>query len=242
MSSPGQAEPTVIEWGSDSPPRWSWWRHADPRNARGLAGLAALATFGSLVGNWQVASWDPENEGALSEAFADLASQYPAGFSTLGTWASGWLVGLFALAACTGLAVFAEAPVNRYARTAGLTVAAVQAGLFAVIALDLLRSPPLSPFESIVILGSEVPEPQLSWGPGLYAAGAGLLLVAAAIWRSRPVPALESQPQPAGPQPPEAASVPPQSGSARSGPADLAVGPAERFTAPTDDQQWRRGQ
>jgi hypothetical protein len=75
MSSPGQAEPTVL-WGSDRPPRWTGWRRADPRGARGLAGLGAVALFGSLAGNWQIASWDPDGEGVLGEAFADMLSQY----------------------------------------------------------------------------------------------------------------------------------------------------------------------
>jgi hypothetical protein len=238
-----EPEPTVVEWGAARPgvlDRLMRPRGWQPRVPWLLAGLGALALFGSLIAEWQVTSLP-------GPGFSDEPAgreDYAVGVVALGTWGVVWLVGATALAVCLAVTIAGQDPLRPTARTIGLAIAAVQVPVLVAASLDLARASAMSAVFGLV--GPGLPEFEVALGRGLFAAYAGVVLVGAALWLARPVPAPAvapgSVPAPAGP-----GSVPgggaagevAPAGPDDDGPADLAVAPAEPLTHPGDEREWR---
>lgn len=238
---PGAAEPppepAVVEWGSARSAGWAqladrdwwsrrfgwhrgaaWWR----RLAWVLAGLGALALFGSLVGEWQVLHQD-----APDFAFPGEESdpeRLALGIGSVLVWGTGWLVGGLLLAACAALALAGQPPLRSHARTVGLALAAVELVLLAGAAVALTE-------ESLYTLGR--PEIEISLGRGVYAAVASVVLLGGALFLAGPVP--ESSPAAPAAAGGDTAGPP---APAYQEPADLTVAPAEPFAHP-DGHHWR---
>jgi hypothetical protein len=206
-------EPTVIEWGSQPRGRLSQlasWQH--PRLSWTLAGLGAMAMFGSLIGEWQVVR-DPAAIGLDVEEGREVITL---GIGLTLVWGPAWLIGAMLLAVCGGLALAGQPSIRSYARTVGLVVAVVELGVLAAAAVSLSR-------EQLFTIGNQ--DIELGLGRGVYAAFASVLLLGAALYLIRTI-------QPVTPPAP-----PPQRGG--SDPEDLVVGPAEPLVQPADDHPWR---
>lgn len=226
MTQPQPAEPApeIVEWG-DPRSRAGWlagrygggrWR--DPVVGWVLAGLALLALFGALVDVWQVTD-------VPAEVFSNQAEEVTAELPATGAWGSAWLIGAAVLAACLALTVVGLPVLRPAARSIGLAVAGVQAGLLLAMSIQLQRS---SVLESLIGLsfGNES-EFEVRLGRGIYLAYLGIALAAAGLWWVRP------QHHRSG------GTAPPPAEPAVAEPADLMVGPAEPFTPLRDDRTWR---
>lgn len=233
---PPPAEPAVVEWGSGRVGGWAladgaWWRRRfgwsrtpgwSRRLAWVLAGLGALALFGSLVGEWQVLHQD-----AADFAFPGEESdpeRLALGIGSVLVWGTGWLVGGLLIAACAALALAGQPPLRSHARTVGLALAAVELVLLAGAAVALTE-------ESLYALGQ--PEIEISLGRGVYAAVASVVLLGGALFLAGPVP--ESSPAAPAAAGEDTAGPP---APAYQEPADLTVAPAEPFAHP-DGHHWR---
>jgi hypothetical protein len=213
---PQPPEPAVVEWGSERRgllDRLVGARGWHPAIPRVLAGLGALAMFGSLIGEWQVVE-----QRFTPEVGDDVVESQSLGIGVMFVWGMGWLVGAMLLGVCTVLALTGQPPIRRHARAIGLAVAAVQLGILAGAVVNLNDE---TVFGGVSDVGVEI-----SLGRGLYAAFASVLLIAAALYLARMEPTPRQRPA-SDQEPP--ASV--------DGPADLVVGPAEPMVRPTDTLQ-----
>ena len=159
----------VVEWGSASAERVRWRASfggpVGKWSAWASAGLGALALFGSLTTEWQIAT-----VGELPPR------EYELGLGVVMTWGTGWLVGAVLLAACVGLALGGRSGVADSARVLGFSVAAA---LTVVLAAASVRLPQ----EALLAYGD--PEVELSLGRGVYLAYLAVLLLAGALWLAR---------------------------------------------------------
>jgi hypothetical protein len=203
-------EPAVVEWGSERRgvlDRLTGWQH--PRLSWALAVLGAVAMFGSLIGEWQVID-DPS---IVTDAV--VTDQFDVAIADTTVWGTGWLLGAMLLAICAGLGLAGQPAIRPYARTVGLVVAAVQLGILVAAAVNLSQ-------DSVLLYDDETVE--VTFGRGVYAAFASVLLIGAALYLARaPGPRTKPAAEPAR----------------RTGPEDLVVGPAEPLVHPTDDHTWR---
>jgi hypothetical protein len=238
----------VVEFGTDdaddhrrATPAWAAARRAlyalrhDPRVVPVLAGLAAVAAFASLIGEWQVATVQVDPSGTR---------QVTAGVAALGGFGTAYLIGVLALTSCLALVLFGSAPVRTHARIVGLALAGgLGVLLFATVAqIDQLGTP----FNGYIEWGFAAP-PAASTGSGLEAAFAAAGLAALALLlagrlapRAAPLasPTTSAGTQPEGPdghdvwrrprREPEPDDV--------SAPLDLTVGPAMPFSQAPDDR------
>lgn len=245
---PGAAEPppepAVVEWGSARSAGWAqladrdwwsrrfgwhrgaaWWR----RLAWVLAGLGALALFGSLVGEWQVVH--QEARGLELPGEQSDPEQVTFGVGAILVWGTGWLVGALLIAACCALALAGQPPVRRHARTIGLALAGVELGMLVAAAMELTQ-------ESLfVVVRADL---EISLGRGVYAAFASVVLLGGALFVAGQDSG--SGPEDTGSASAAAAGWPPGSAGppapAYQEPADLTVAPAEPFAHP-DGHHWR---
>jgi hypothetical protein len=194
-------EPAVVEWGGERRgvlDRLISFRGWHPAVPWVLAGLGAIAMFGSLVGEWQV----------VERSFVEIPSEDTIGSEPLGiaytlVWGMAWVIGGMLLAVCCGVALTGAPAIRPAVRTIGLAVAAVDLGLLAAAAASLDESLFVGPPS----------ETEIALGRGVYAAFASVLLIGAAIYLARTRPSrVRPEPEPV---------------AAGDGPADLAVGPAE---------------
>jgi hypothetical protein len=151
-------------------------RH-DRRVVPVVAGLAALALFASLAGEWQVTTInEPDFFGqGLSPA------PVPAGLGELGGWAAAYLIGVFALVACVALVLFAQPAVRDLARVIGLAVAGTLGAVVVAIAFDLNdRSVAVASLG--IYNGPDAPQYELTYGRGLTMAFLGVGGLALALY------------------------------------------------------------
>lgn len=168
---PEQPEPAVVEWGDERRgvlERLAGWQY--PKLSWVLAGLGAVAMFGSLIGEWQVMN------NPFEEEFASEPMSIGIGLTVV--WGTYWLVGGLLLAVCGGVALAGQPSIRPYARTVGLAVAVVELGILVTAAVSLTR-------ESIFAGPDETQE--LTLGRGVYAAFASVVLIGAALYLARPV-------------------------------------------------------
>jgi hypothetical protein len=234
--------PAVVEFGPASGPpgpaphrpalsRLLTGARLDDRAVPVIAGLGAVAVFVSMFSPWQ-----------LTLANVSLASddgvqmRLSAGLTELGSLGSGYLMGVFAVAACTALVLFGAPPVRQHARLAGL---GVSGALFAlVIALGVQLS------QHSVVVREEVlgRQPDTSYRTGMYLAFAGVAALGVALYLAGRLPAPVHGDAEAGAEakepslwrwprrpakPAAGADVPPP-------PADLTVSPTTPFVRTPD--------
>ena len=181
-----QTPDAVIEFGS--PPRSapSARRRRFTDATRGLVGdrrvvplaaaLGAVATFTSLVSEWQVTRVDR----ALLGDGETGVKVIPVDLSDLGGFAGGYLAGLFLLVAAVTLTMFGPVPGRGYARTAGLAVGgSLLALLLAVTALLTGQS---RIFSRVYTLQLDAGQISVSYGRGLWCALFGVVAATVALY------------------------------------------------------------
>lgn len=188
-------EPAVVEFGADQPvrkrPRASQIFTAVRRDWRLvpiLAGLSAVAVFASLIGEWQITT-------ITQPDIFDSGRTPPlsAGVAELGAYATGYLIGVFALVACTGLMLFGRPAIRDQVRIVGLTAAGVSGAILvgAAIWLDGSSAEAASAF----FIGPQGPTYELEYGRGLTMAFLGVAGFALALYLAgRLMPAPQAQP------------------------------------------------
>ncbi len=188
---------SVLEFGPASGPpdapklrrrqgfsRWLTGARLDSRVVPILAGLGAVAAFASLVTRWQETRIGVE----LDEGFIESGNpKVVADLTDIGTWSFGYLMGLFALAACVALVLSGAPEVRRHARLAGLGSTVALLALLVAAGIDMGRTavgiPPYA------YLGETRVQFDNSYGPGLYLAFAGVAAVGAALYLAGRLPA-----------------------------------------------------
>jgi hypothetical protein len=243
-------EPAVVEFGADEPvrerPRASHILTAVRRDWRLvpiIAGLSAVALFASMVGEWQITTFtqpdlfSPGQTPPLSVGLADM-----------GAFATGYLIGVFALVTCMALVLFGRPAMRDQLRIVGLTVAGVSGALLIGAAVWLDGRSAAIP--STFLIGQQGPIVELAYGRGLTMAFLGVAGFALALYLAgRLMPAPPAQPAVAaagvdtGPAPqaepvepvdwpwrrPRVAREPDDVDSDLPPPADLTVGPTAPF-------------
>jgi hypothetical protein len=276
---PNSSAPTVVEWGSDprfrrvaegtqhaEPRRNAWSRlmigpRLDNRVVPVIAGIGGIAIFASFIGEWQITMTPGDN------STGSVSQRITVGLGGIDGWNTGYLMGVFAVVACSALALFGAPPVRHYARLVGLAMVGALGAMLVAATVELgrssvvysyLRSPNIEELQSNV-----------EYGRGLYMAfiGAGALALALYLTgRLAPPPAGDQagtsdavgRSAQRDPQPPSGVPGTPSyaddadDGRARwwrrggapkpSGPpspADLTVGPALPFAQTTGDIELR---
>jgi len=216
---PSEPPVTVVEWGSETSRlaylrRMRWWHPAIPAV---LAGLGALALFGSLVGEWQVVTEQFEDA-----FFADESERATPGIGQVLVWGPAWLVGATLLASCVGSSLFGPPPMRRYTRAVGLALAGALLIMLVAAVQDLRED---------YFLYSGIEGLDIDVGRGVYAAFGTVVLFGLALGlagsSARTAPAAV---------PAQRTAPPPDSDS----PHDLTVGPAEPLTQLSDDHRLGR--
>jgi uncharacterized membrane protein YqjE len=160
--------PTIVEWGDDGPSRrgrrssWLAGIGQNPRLVPVAAGLAAVAVFASLVGEWTITTVPN------SEPSGVASVRVPAGVAEVGNFGVAYLVGVLGLVNCLALVIFGAPPAVRHtARMIGLATAGTLLALLAAAAYSLnhtaerrLFYPPDAGF-------------RIEYGPGLVLAFVG---------------------------------------------------------------------
>ena len=249
-------EPAVVDFGGDEEPvrrrpRASLLITAvrqDWRLVPIVAGLSAVAIFASLAGEWQITTLtrpDLFGPGPIQPAAA--------GIGDLGGFATGYLIGIFGLVACTALVLFGRPAMRDQARILGLTAAGLNGAILISTAVWLDgNSAAISTAEFFI--GPEGPGFELSYGRGLTMAFLGVAgLAIALVLAGRLMPAPSAQPATAvvgtdGEPVPRAEAVEPvdwpwrrprstepvELDSDLPPPSDLTVGPTAPFLPMTD--------
>ena len=203
---------------------------ADRRLVPLAAVLGGAALFGSLVSEWQTsvvdnaAFWGDGEVGTRT-----LVTRV----AELGSWGSGYLIGLFLLVAAATITLFGPPAGRRYGRLIALSVGGVLLGLLAALASYL--------GDTSLILGeygaSGLEEGQLtlSAGRGVWCAAVGVALVMLAMYLAgrRLTEQAETDPAPvwSWKRPPAAEDEGPPDA-----PFDLTVSSARPFTASNDNR------
>jgi hypothetical protein len=250
---PVSAEPTPIEVGSviefgprpararrarPSLSRWAEALLADRRLVPLAAALGGVALFASLVSEWQVTKVDAALLGNGQVGTEAL----PATVADLGAVGSGYLLGLFALAATTVLVLFGPGPSRRAARLIGLSTGGVLLALLAAIGSELGDASRL--LTATFMVSATTNQVQLAYGRGLWCAVFGvaatllaLILAGRHLLPAQEWVAVETAEQPAAVAPPVWSWRRPSGGEpAPDEPIDLTVSAAKPFTAATDER------
>ena len=165
---------TVVEFGPPPEPRRSARRWSIAGFARGLAGdrrlvplsaaLGAVAAFASVVSEWQVTRVDGTAFGG-----ADIGPKMvPADLADLGSFGTGYLIGLVPLIAALVLTMFGPVAGRGYARLAGLSVGGTLLGLLLALTSMLgSQSRVVSRLYTAELSGGQL---QTSYSRGLWCA------------------------------------------------------------------------
>ncbi|MFG1607038.1 hypothetical protein [Actinoplanes sp. NPDC049265] len=199
---------TVVEFGTTPPApgrrrRWSMsgvvsGLGSDRRTVPLAAAVGGVALFASLISEWQTTQL---NDGDAERVIGG-SRPVPAGLADLGALGTGYVFGLFLLAAAVVFMLFGPPAGRRWARLAGLTAAGVQAALLGALAETLSSTT----HSAVGLFAAGMPEGQvqLSYGRGIWCALVGVGTVALALWLAgrhlAPAPAAgpEAPGEPAG--------------------------------------------
>jgi hypothetical protein len=183
--------------------------------ARGIAGLGALALFGSLIGDWATTSFTQE------ESFTE---HYVTGVSG-SNWGVGWMMGVLAISAAVAMSLFGPVNLRVAGRVAGLSVAGAMLALLISASVDLGRR---GPFSGVPLADYQI---ESTFEQGWYAGYLALALLGAALWLAPLASGSSSTTEPAAGNPDGHREL--------AGPGDLTVGPAEPLAFPDDQHEWR---
>ncbi|MFI1992391.1 hypothetical protein [Actinoplanes sp. NPDC020271] len=207
---------TVVEFGSSDSeserPGFFRGLSSDHRVAPLVAGLGAVAAFGSLISEWQVTTVDGLLYGSDEVAETKML---PTDLFDLGGVAGAYVAGLLLLVMAVLLAILGPEPGRRYARLAGFGAGGVLLALLAA-SIQLLgtQSRQITSFYSIAL---DTEHLKVGLGRGLWCAIAGVVAALVALWLAGRGPA--------GPRRERAQTAPPEVDQ----PMDLSVTPAEPF-------------
>lgn len=204
----------------------------DDRAIPAVAGLGAVTVFVSLLSDWQMTSVNVEDTGLGAQTTQDVS----AGLTDLGSWGTGYLMGVFGLVACLALVLFGAPAVRRHARLAGLGVSGALLALLVAVAVELGRNSLVYPVFYIV-----PQEPAVSYRPGVYLAFLGVAGLGLALYLAGRLPAPSGTVDTGTGDRTESlwrwrrrqASVEPRTED-EAGPVDLTVSPAAPFVQPSD--------
>ncbi|MET0424185.1 MAG: hypothetical protein ABW046_09935 [Actinoplanes sp.] len=230
----------VVEFGSPSAPRRRWRTGgfgqslvADSRTVPLAAALAVVAVFASLVSEWQVTTVDRAVFGG------ELGDRLiPTDATDLGALGTGYLVGVFLLAATLVLTMFGPPAGRHYARLTGLSAGGTLIGVLLALATSLgSQSRIISRLYTLELNDNQM---DLAYGRGLWCAFAGVAFALLALYLagrhlSQAVPAAGDEAEPATVwtwrRPAARAEERPVDE-----PMELTVGPAQPFTSMADDR------
>jgi hypothetical protein len=174
-------EESVIDFGGGDKPRRTIFRDLgrDRRLPGLVAGLGAVAAFGSLISEWQTTTFrdfgiDGEQLPEERVLFANLLD--------LGGLGSGYLVGLLLLVVAVVLSLFGPGPGRAYTRVAGFAVGGV---LVALILSLVQHLGDVSVFLSKYLMALDVTETssmRTALGRGVWCALAAVGLALVALW------------------------------------------------------------
>ncbi|MFC4066844.1 hypothetical protein [Actinoplanes subglobosus] len=182
---------SVITFGGDETPRRAIFRDLgrDRRLPVLVAGLGAVAAFGSLFSEWQkttLAYLNVEGEEVPVERVV------LSGLIDLGALGAGYLVGLLLLVVAVVLVLFGPAPGRAYARVAGLAVGGVLAALLLSLAQELGDASTVVPKYLAIYDFTGMGTLRMTQGRGVWCALAAVGLALIALWlpaRAAPAPA-----------------------------------------------------
>jgi hypothetical protein len=139
------------------------------------AALGGVALFGSLISEWQLTEVDGAFWGDGEVGTRPLETTV----ADLGGWAGGYLSGLFLLVIAVVLALFGPPAGRRYARLAGLSAGGVLLAM--VVALGSYLGEISRTVGQLGLSNLEEDQITISYGRGLWCAGAGVVLILAAL-------------------------------------------------------------
>lgn len=171
-------ETTADEPGS----RISRWLR-DPRLARAGLGLAGVSAIASLIGEWQIIEMRMQQEnGEVNQLL--LSS-----LTNLGAFGTSYIMLVSLIFAATALALFGQLNARPPARTAGLALSGVAAGILVASWYTLTKIPSAPAFSGFNGPGLF---DDMTFGParGLYAAMLTVLVLATVLWLSEQTRAL----------------------------------------------------
>jgi hypothetical protein len=227
---------TVVEFGAPEPVRRRWSGAGLARDVlRGLADdrrvvpvaalLAAVAVFASLVSEWQLTTVD---RGLFGGEVGTMT--VPTELTDLGALGTGYLVGVFLLAAALALTMFGPPPGRSYARVIGLSAGGTLLGLLAATTMSLGTQS-----RTVSVLYTGEFKVTVGYGRGVWCAIAGIALAELAVYltgRHLPDgPAAAAPPVWSWRQPPVPAQDRPADES-----LELTVSPVQPFTTLADDR------
>ena len=176
----------VVEWGTGDPeprrPRWSGLPAAVGIRERHLI-VSALVIGGALALVALLSTWQVTR---MPDELPERQTEVQTGVAGLEAWGSGYLLGLLGLLALTAAATYGAPRVRRQLRLAGLGWAAGMLALLVAIAVDLGRTSILLRYSYIT--STSVPQPELSYGPGIYLAFVSTAMFGAILYLSGRLP------------------------------------------------------
>ncbi|PWK34668.1 hypothetical protein BC793_12660 [Actinoplanes xinjiangensis] len=172
---------SVISFGAGDSPRRAILRDLgrDRRLPGLVAGLGAVAAFGSLISEWQST--------AIRELGVD-GEQLPeervllANLLDLGGVGAGYLIGLLLLAVAVVLTLFGPAPGRAYTRVAGFALGGVLLALLLSLVQYLNETSALLPKYLMAFNVTEEDSLRTAHGRGLWCALAAVTLALVALW------------------------------------------------------------
>jgi hypothetical protein len=187
-------EESVIAFGGSEKPRRAIFRDLgrDRRLPGLVAGLAAVAAFGSLISEWQTTT--------LKEVGVD-GEQLPedqvllADLLDLGGLGAGYLVGLLLLVVAVVLTLFGPGPGRAYAKVAGFAVGGVLLAMILSLVQHLNDASALLPKYLMAFNVTDSDAMRTAIGRGVWCALAGVGLAVVALW----MPARTAPPAPEPP-------------------------------------------
>lgn len=187
-------EESVITFGGSEKPRRTIFRDLgrDRRLPGLVAGLGAVAAFGSLISEWQ--STTIRDVGIDGEPLPEERVLF-ANLLDLGGLGAGYLVGLLLLVTAVVLTLFGPRPGRAYAKVAGLAVGGVLLALLLALVQHLNEASALMPKYLMAFNVTQADSMRNAHGRGLWCALAAVGLALAALWMPARTAAPRDEPE-----------------------------------------------